>query len=108
MSWHDEDEYLDIFDSDCDVYDPDDDTDYESEEASEKHMAEFAKTFVKGDCPRCGGKDTVTDSGGVCYFCHQCRFVFGPEEYLSWASGISSYKNTGSVWGDDDDYDDIY
>lgn len=99
MSWYDDDDYSDI-------YDPDDDTDYEAEEADEKHMAEFAKTFVKGDCPRCGGKDTVTDSDGVCYFCHQCHFVFATTEYLSWASGISSYKNTGSVWGDD--YDDVY
>lgn len=55
MSWYDDDDYSDI-------YDPDDDTDYEAEEADEKHMAEFAKTFVKGDCPRCGGKGTVTDS----------------------------------------------
>ena len=45
MSWYDDDDYSEL-------YDPDDDTDYEAEEADEKHMAEFAKTFVKGHCHR--------------------------------------------------------
>ena len=74
MSWYDDDDYSDI-------YDPDDDTDYEAEEADEKHMAEFAKTFVKGDCPRCGGKTrtqlrphTVLEDFPL--FCPKCRYTF--------------------------------
>lgn len=74
------------------IYTPDDEDSRSYEEVNENEEPEdiikrLKGTIKSGDCLYCGGKNTMTYEGNICFVCSKCKKSTHENIYYLWAAG---------------------